>query len=409
MDGYTLEFKQGTRIWNLYQALRERGIGDSQLDQGYYETDFVNSKRNLVHKADKVIQEEEVLEYALERYEKYRSVIQEKMGYELPWLLSDYNPATSFDYEIRKKIKDAIAAFKIELEKEGYKPTEDKYKELLATSLFCFVMGSKGENLKGINEYIDKNGGLDVAKIKYDCFREASALQTLKLKCGACTEKSAILYSALKMAGLDVSFIYALNEGFMKVMGSERGGHVSVGLTLSNRVMIIDPFFGPDAANNSYDKEYPFWYQTSLREFLSSYYTNLGSSYNSKHKFDKAAQEFKKAIELDPNHDIAHYNLGNVYYAKYEYEKAIEELSKALEINPNYVKAHYYIGNSLFGLGNELVNRGEIEEGWEKWKEAIAELEEFLKSVPNHAKTLKRLKTIKTFQKELQLDHPELK
>ena len=64
--------------------------------------------------------------------------------------------------------------------------------------------------------------------------------------------------------------------------------------------------------------------------------------YNKK-KYDEAITEFKKALELNPNHYDAHYHLGISYYAKGSIDASIVELKKAIEINPKEPRAHYNI------------------------------------------------------------------
>jgi tetratricopeptide (TPR) repeat protein len=56
-------------------------------------------------------------------------------------------------------------------------------------------------------------------------------------------------------------------------------------------------------------------------------------------KLDKAFQEFQKAIELDTEHEDAHYGLGVVYMELGDLKKAVEQFKRVLEINPESKKA----------------------------------------------------------------------
>jgi len=77
---------------------------------------------------------------------------------------------------------------------------------------------------------------------------------------------------------------------------------------------------------------------------------NKADSYNKKglvfydqRKYDKAITEFKKALEVNPNHYEAHFDLGMAYYSKGMIDESIKELKRAIEIDPNKAKAHYNI------------------------------------------------------------------
>ncbi|MBM3234761.1 tetratricopeptide repeat protein [Candidatus Poribacteria bacterium] len=56
-------------------------------------------------------------------------------------------------------------------------------------------------------------------------------------------------------------------------------------------------------------------------------------------KLDKAFQEFQKVIELDAEHEDAHYALGAVYMELGDLKKAVEEFKRVLEINPDNTNA----------------------------------------------------------------------
>jgi tetratricopeptide (TPR) repeat protein len=50
-------------------------------------------------------------------------------------------------------------------------------------------------------------------------------------------------------------------------------------------------------------------------------------------RYDEAAIQLRKAIEMDPNFPLAHSDLGNVYQLKGMYSEAIAELQKAADLN----------------------------------------------------------------------------
>ena len=69
-----------------------------------------------------------------------------------------------------------------------------------------------------------------------------------------------------------------------------------------------------------------------------------GFGYQDQGDLGKAIEEYKKAIELNPNHLKAYMNLGAVYMQQEKYDQAIEEFNTAVKLNYYYGKAHYNLG-----------------------------------------------------------------
>ncbi|MDR1112987.1 MAG: tetratricopeptide repeat protein [Bacteroidales bacterium] len=69
-----------------------------------------------------------------------------------------------------------------------------------------------------------------------------------------------------------------------------------------------------------------------------------GNAYYAKGDYDKAIEDYSKAIDLMPD-DVEAYNYrGNAYALKCDYDKAIEDFSKAIELKPNDAEAYNYRG-----------------------------------------------------------------
>ena len=58
--------------------------------------------------------------------------------------------------------------------------------------------------------------------------------------------------------------------------------------------------------------------------------------------YELAITEAAKALELNPNNDIAHYNIGRIYVEMQKYADAIAKFDEALEINPAHGLAVEY-------------------------------------------------------------------
>jgi tetratricopeptide (TPR) repeat protein len=79
-------------------------------------------------------------------------------------------------------------------------------------------------------------------------------------------------------------------------------------------------------------------------------HNNLGSLYADMGKTEQAQAEFQKAAGLDPaNAGRFYYNLGVTMYNKGKMDEASAALKKATEINPNFADAYYLEAQALLG------------------------------------------------------------
>ncbi|MBS1258621.1 MAG: Cell division coordinator CpoB [Candidatus Scalindua arabica] len=79
-----------------------------------------------------------------------------------------------------------------------------------------------------------------------------------------------------------------------------------------------------------------------------------GISYYDKGMVDKAIEEFKEVLELDPEDAETHYNLGNAYADKLMFDEAMEEYKKAIDIKPEFINA--YLSLSTLYLDMDMVD-----------------------------------------------------
>jgi spermidine synthase len=73
-------------------------------------------------------------------------------------------------------------------------------------------------------------------------------------------------------------------------------------------------------------------------------HVKLGTVYQNQGMFDKAIEEFKKAIGLDPNSMLAHSNLAYIYEGQGMINEAIVEFKELLRIQPNLPQIHVGLG-----------------------------------------------------------------
>jgi len=90
----------------------------------------------------------------------------------------------------------------------------------------------------------------------------------------------------------------------------------------------------------------------------------LGGYYLSNGLFDKAIQEFNRAIELDPNYGLAINQLAFVYFAMDDFEKAIEYFEMYISVSPGDA-------NPLDSMAVCYYKMGRLDETVAKYKEAL--------------------------------------
>jgi tetratricopeptide (TPR) repeat protein len=81
--------------------------------------------------------------------------------------------------------------------------------------------------------------------------------------------------------------------------------------------------------------------------------------------FPKATVAAKKAIELDETSAEGHAALAMLQLFDFKFKESEEEFKRAIELNPNYATAHHWYGNSL------LVTLGRFDEAVAQGKRAI--------------------------------------
>jgi tetratricopeptide (TPR) repeat protein len=71
-------------------------------------------------------------------------------------------------------------------------------------------------------------------------------------------------------------------------------------------------------------------------------HNNLGLAYKSAGKLDDALKAFSDAIQIDPNESAAYINRGIVYSSQNKFDEAIKDFDRALKLKPDSVPAHRF-------------------------------------------------------------------
>jgi tetratricopeptide (TPR) repeat protein len=91
--------------------------------------------------------------------------------------------------------------------------------------------------------------------------------------------------------------------------------------------------------------------------YLAMAYGNRGTIWSYLKQFDKAIEDCNIAIIVDPKETASYFQRGWIYGDLGDLEKAIKDYSKAIELNPNYIEAYNNRGNAyaLLKLYNEAL------------------------------------------------------
>jgi tetratricopeptide (TPR) repeat protein len=97
---------------------------------------------------------------------------------------------------------------------------------------------------------------------------------------------------------------------------------------------------------------------------ISYYYFQQGYAHVEAGEYERAIEDYDRAIDIDPDDALAYNDRGVAYFALGEYERAIEDYDRAIEIDPDFDLPYYGRGFAHKQLGNT--------------EQAIADFERFL-------------------------------
>lgn len=368
---------------------REHGVQDQEVNQGCHRMDLANpGPSDLIVEAGGDLKACEVYDFVLDRFEKYPELAARLTGKPIPWTLDDLNPATNFDEKIRTQVKAAIAKLEQILLKQGLKPGSEEFQEKLAVGLFHFayfpekqayIQGHHESLAKTVHElgeiglqdfetYLFQKGGMGVAEFQGDAPQEATALESLTLKKGWCTERSKILFAVFRMAQLPAFFLYGrgwemvkhLQQAGIELSPQQRvAGHHFIGVTIGKRVRAFDlSLFNSKA-------QYPRYYGESLSHFLSADLNNRANSLIEGGKLTEAEIQLLQAERLAPHYFGTYANLTDIYYKQETYPKALAAAKRAVELEPNFAEGFY----NLFAVQEQL---GQDASALESLRKAVA-------------------------------------
>lgn len=97
---------------------------------------------------------------------------------------------------------------------------------------------------------------------------------------------------------------------------------------------------------------------------------NLGFIYAQKKELDKAIQEYKKVLAIDPEDKDAHFNLGYLYVLKEDFVSAVKEYEQVFAIDPSDKEVHY---NLAIIYHRHLKDEDKAREHYQKFLQGLEE------------------------------------
>lgn len=91
----------------------------------------------------------------------------------------------------------------------------------------------------------------------------------------------------------------------------------------------------------------------AIKEHDSPYLRDLlGNIYITQHNYDKATDEFKKAMGMDPDFAPAYKDYGITLYYKSKINDSIDQLNKSVSLNPRFPEAYFYLAKNYERKGD---------------------------------------------------------
>jgi tetratricopeptide (TPR) repeat protein len=214
--------------------------------------------------------------------------------------------------------------------------------------------------------YFSHSNGLsktDAFETEVDKFnREKDPLRKLVLSCNQSHEKLTDLQSRQTFQLID-----AISVG----IGEEKDRKARAALQLQRAVAYAEAQNYNDAVVDLDDylsvetqSALGYWHRAVFQALLNEYNASRGQ--NVSLKVAQVEGDFAEALKLAPKNQYIYYDRGNLYAAEKNYDRAIDDYTRALQIDPDFAEAYFnrgltriYAGKKELGL-QDLSKAGEL-------------------------------------------------
>ncbi len=291
----TVHISQASPVWTLYQKMKEQfNVTDEVFDKhGHYEVNYKEPGKSPTLKGveDCYVGPADVLDLSYDNWKKHRKVIEESLGKQMSWPLTDENSAYPFSPEMKalsEKVtgaaKQAIGKLDEILAGQGLDKGSVEYQRQTALCVYYFakfptaqiwsgldddkkkewlqkISGLATIGLEQFQEYLLTNGGLGLwFNSKFiPTMYATTGLESLMWSGGF--GHSYLLYGLYDLAGLKPQFV----ETEPTLQKGETANTVALGFELDKvGVKIGDEFFFPGGEELKKGRFYPM----ALRHLL---------------------------------------------------------------------------------------------------------------------------------------------
>jgi len=132
----------------IYAELKKDGVSLKDVDLGYYDLTALSEGKQppFVGKGDGVVQPQEVYNFVLSNYGKYKRLLAEKTGIYYPYALPPAARRTPLQQKFYDDLKSFVKYTKSELAKAGVGEDHPRHDEAVVSALMA-VIGGKGERV----------------------------------------------------------------------------------------------------------------------------------------------------------------------------------------------------------------------------------------------------------------------